>query len=182
MLISCVWCCEPTLQETTVNLYQKLKTIVACTGGSTAQASEASSNVELNGSDAEPSRPTLSQIAATFFKKCISSLVVLSYLSLTMGQSYAMDKVHPEVFSTTLKMHNSATVVPMDLNSPTGVTAISNLDNALDIESGGAGGGSPATSEESTGTTHSNQEPKDVEMNLAKVLFGNDKRKIHPLK
>ena len=57
-------------------------------GASMVQAGMKSSGVIMN-EDGQSSLSTALQLATTCFKKLVSSLVVFSYLSLTIGQSYA---------------------------------------------------------------------------------------------
>ncbi len=49
-------------------------------------------NTMSNETDNDMQHPTFSHVFVTVLKKAVSSLVVFSYLSLTMGQSYAMDR------------------------------------------------------------------------------------------
>jgi hypothetical protein len=101
-----------------VNSYQTIKTSVTQNGALLIQTGAASSNDVMNASDDEPSRPTASQVLVTLLKKSVSSFVVFSYLSLTVGQSYAMEGVE-------MRTPSKGSVVPVlfDPDSPTSVTA-----------------------------------------------------------
>ncbi len=54
------------------------------------QMDEGSKNKVLDDAEVEPSRSM--SVAASLFKKSVSSLVVFSYLSLSLSQSFAMER------------------------------------------------------------------------------------------
>ena len=113
------------------------------------QMDEGSSHKVLDSADAEPSRPT--SVAASLLKKLVSSLVVFSYLSLSLSQSYAMDgKVVPfdghegiqlGASYNTPKKFKQNTVMPSELDSPTSVKGLldeqclDDIENALSANS-----------------------------------------------
>jgi hypothetical protein len=168
MLICYLWCCKPFPQETIVACYQKLKT--SSTHGALMNQTRAESSMMLNEVDGEPSRPTVAQSIITFLKKSVSSVVILSYLSLTVGQAYAMDnKVAPfdgregielgTSYGTPQKLKTN-TVVPMMKGSPNSVTGV------LDMEEGK---GSPSSIKSVSNGSHQDDSSlsRDVEVALA---------------
>jgi hypothetical protein len=116
-----------------VNYSHILKKRAILYGAPIMQAGVSSLNEMQSETDMDASRPSASRVSVVLFKKCMSSLVVLSYLSLTVGQAYAMDgKVTPfdgpEGIAlsscTTPQKFNPNKVVPIELDSPTSVARL----------------------------------------------------------
>jgi len=130
---------KPVPQESIVTCYQKLN--LSSTHGALINQSGAASSVVADGVDGEPPQPTAAQSVISFLKKSVSSVVVFSYLSLTVGQSYAMDgnKVVPfdghegialKSSHSTPKKFSKHTVVSVVQGSPNSVAGV------LDVEKG----------------------------------------------
>ncbi len=130
----------------------------------------AESSMMLNEVDGELSRPTVAQSIITFLKKSVSSVVIVSYLSITVGQAYAMDsKVVPfdgregielgTSYGTPQKLKTN-TVVPVMKGSPDSVAGI------LDLEEGK---GSPSSTNSASNGSHQDGSSlsRDVEVALA---------------
>jgi hypothetical protein len=151
-----------------VACYQRLKT--SSTHGALINQIGAKSFAMLNEVDGELSQPTAAQSVIAFLKKSVSSVVIVSYLSLTVGQAYAMDnKVIPfdehkgiELGTSyrTPQKSNPNKVVPVMKGSPDSVAGI------LDMEEGK---GSPSSTNSAFNGSHQDDSSslRDGEVALA---------------
>lgn len=182
--------------------YKRLKSLSI--NGALINQIGAESFVMVTEVDGESVQPTVSQHIIAFIKKSVSSLVMISYLSLTVGQSYAMDgkKVahfdesegieFKASYSTPAKFSKN-TVVPVEIGTPTSVTRLLDQQCLEDLENGLGGnfankaGGLPTDivddhllSQNVNSSTELKQEEKEDEIRRAQGLFGNAQHKVHP--
>ena len=187
---------KPITQESIVACYQVNKKIMNCT--SMVQMDEGASHKVLDAGDDEPSRPT--SVAASLLKKSVSSLVVFSYLIISLSQSYAMDsnKVAPfgeegsalkGSYSLPVKFSKN-TVVPEELDSPTSVIGLldqqclDDIENSLGVKSPNKDSSLLMNAAEDHLPSQNPvlmQEGKGNEISRAQGLVEKNKRKIHPL-